>query len=87
YGYSAAVSDRYIYLLESGLTFGDVRAGRTEGEHLRIHVFTWDGEPVRMLHLDCPVGSGFSVTPDDRYLYFHTVDLERGDEQIRRATL
>ena len=87
YGYAAAVSDRYIYLLESGLTFGDLRAGRTDGEHRRIHVFTWAGEPVRMLKMDYPVRGAFSVTPDDRYLYFSTVDLDRGEEQIRRAAL
>lgn len=87
YGYSAAVSDRYIYLLESGRTFGDPRTGREEEQYRRIHVFTWDGEPVRMLHMDRQVNGGFSVTPDDRYLYFHTVDLEQGEEQIRRAAL
>lgn len=85
-GFQVAVSSEHIYLLEYGITHGDFRKGNTKQKNRHINVFRWDGTPVRRLNFDTSV-IWFSVTPDDKYLYFTTQDLDAGKEQVKRFEL
>lgn len=83
-GFWVFATEKYIYLLDAGARIGDMRQGK-RGERT-VNIFTWDGTPVRKLHFDREIVM-FSITPDDKYLYFNTIDLEAGEEQIRRVKL
>lgn len=83
-GFWVFATEKYIYLLDAGVKIGDMRQGK-RGERT-VNIFKWDGTPVRKLHFDREIVM-FSVTPDDKYLYFNSIDLEAGDEQIRRVVL
>lgn len=83
-GFWVFATEGYVYLLDAGVTTGDMRQGK-RGERT-VNVFLWDGTPVRKLRFDRDLAM-FTVTPDDRYLYFTTVDMDAGEEQVRRVTL
>lgn len=83
-GFWVFATGNYIYLLDAGVTTGDMRQGK-RGERT-VNVFCWDGTPVKKLRFDRDFDM-FSVDPDDKYLYFNTTDPIVGTEQIRRVTL
>lgn len=66
-----------VYALYSGQ-----RLDETEMSHSsRIEVYSWDGEPVRLLSLDVPVSS-FTVDEDNGVIY--AVNPELHEDKILR---
>lgn len=61
---NGAVTDRFIYLLYSGKQHETDRPNEND----TIYVYSWDGQPVKIIKLDRPVMS-FTVSGDDTVVY------------------
>lgn len=91
-GQGITVTNRFIYIKFHVFTYAEFcenldtkgqlaqekNAGYDCWFNNEIHVFDWDGHPVRTYHLDHHV-AGMAVDSQDRYLYAITKDVETDD--------
>ncbi|MFA9189551.1 BF3164 family lipoprotein [Flavobacterium magnesitis] len=66
---AGAVTDKYIYLVYSGTSYGD-KNDWNYGKF--IYIYDWSGNPVRKLNLDRSI-SGLYVTNDDKTIYSYDI--------------
>jgi hypothetical protein len=67
---AGAVTDKYIYLLFSGLSHAE-KDDWSFGKY--VYVYDWNGNPIKKLNLDRRVSS-LTVSKDDKTMYSYDVD-------------
>lgn len=65
------VTDRFIYGLYSGKTHGELGLLNTSDLCNEIHVWSWDGMPVKRFILNKPI-SNFAVSLDNSYILLYS---------------
>ncbi len=65
-----AVTDKYIYLLYSGLSYAE-KADWSYGKF--VYVYDWNGAPIKKLNLDRRT-TGLAISKDDKTMYSYDVD-------------
>jgi hypothetical protein len=87
-------TQNYIYVAYNDITYLDLLTGKDTAKNdgykswffKKIHVFDWNGTPIKTLLFDRYI-SNFVINEDDSYLYGNILDLETDETSIVRYQL